>query len=59
MGWGWGCCVIVGENGGWRVRGVIEINVRVRTLIISKFQMSLVKKVACKKLIIKISEYNF
>ena len=44
MGWGGGCCGLVGENGGWRVRVVIEINVSVRTLIISKFQMSLVKK---------------
>ena len=44
VGWGSGCCGIVGENGGWRVRGVIEINIIVRTLIISKFQMSPVKK---------------
>ena len=45
-GWGggWGCCRIVGENGGWRVRGMIEISVRVQTLINSKFQMLLVKK---------------
>ena len=35
---------IVGENGGWRVRGMIEISVRIRTLINSKFQMLLVKK---------------
>ena len=44
-GWGggWGCCWIVGENGGLRVRGMIEISVRVRTLISSKFQMLLVK----------------
>ena len=56
---GWGVCGIVGENGGWRVRGLIEINVRVQTLIISKFQMSLVKKCRSKKLIIQISEYNF
>ena len=52
-------CRIVEENGDWRVRGVIEINVSVRTLNISKFQISLVKKCRCKKLIIKISEYNF
>ena len=39
-----GCCRIVGENGGWRVRDMIEISVRVRTLINSKFQMLLVKK---------------
>ena len=38
-----GSCGIVGKNEGWRVRGVIEINVRVRTLIISKFQMSRVR----------------
>ena len=46
MGWGggWRCCSIVGENGGWRVRGMIEIRVRIRTLINSKFQMLLVKK---------------
>ena len=43
VGWGGRCCGIAGKNEGWRVRGVIEINVRVRTLIISKFQMSLVK----------------
>ena len=36
--------MIVGENGGWRVRGMIELSVRVRTLINSKFQMLLVKK---------------
>ena len=42
--WGWECCGIVGENGSWRVRGMIEINVSVRTLINSKLQMSLVKK---------------
>ena len=41
---GRGCCRIVGENGGWRVRGMIEISVRVRMLINSKFQMLLVKK---------------
>ena len=39
-----GCCGIVGENEGWMVRGVIEINVSVRTLINSKFQMLRVKK---------------
>ena len=39
-----GCCGIVEENGGWKVRGMMEINVRVRTLINSKFQMLLVKK---------------
>ena len=46
MGWGAGrvCCGIVGENGGCRVRGVIEISVSLRTLINSKFQMLLVKK---------------
>ena len=44
MGWRWGCCRIVGENRGWRVSGMIEISVRVRTLINSKFQMFLVKK---------------
>ena len=44
VGWGWECCGIVGENGGWRVSGMIEINVRIRTLIISKLKMSLVKK---------------
>ena len=38
------CCVIVGENGGWRVMGMIEIIVRVRRLINSKFKLSLVKK---------------
>ena len=43
-GWSGGCCGIVGANEGWRVREVIEINVSIRTLIISKFQMSLVKK---------------
>ena len=32
---------------------------RVRTLIISKCQMLLVKKCHCKKLIIQISKYNF
>ena len=41
MGWGWGGgwrgCRIVGENGGLRVRGMIEISVRARTLINSKF----------------------
>ena len=41
---GGGCCGIVGKNGGWRVRGLVGINVSVRTLIISKFQMSLAKK---------------
>ena len=40
---GAGSCGIVGENGGWRVSGMIGINVRVRTLINSKFQMLLVK----------------
>ena len=54
-GVGWGCCGIVGENGCWWVRGVI--NVRVRTLIISKFPMSLVKKCHCKNLIIQIFQY--
>ena len=44
LGGGWGCCRIVGENGGWRVRGIIEINVIVRSLINSKFQRLLVKK---------------
>ena len=44
MGWRWGYCRIVGENGGWRVRGMIEISVRLRTLINSKFQILLVKK---------------
>ena len=39
-----GCCGIVGENGVWRVRGMIEISVRVRSLINSKFQMLLAKK---------------
>ena len=55
VGWvgGWGCCRIVGENGGCRVRGMIEISVRVRTLINFKFND------ACRKRIIKISEYNF
>ena len=43
-GGGWGCCRIVGENGGLRVRGMIEIRVSLRTLISSKFQMLLVKK---------------
>ena len=38
------CCKIVGENGGLRVSGMIEIRVSVRTLINSKFQMLLVKK---------------
>ena len=46
-GWGMGCrlgsCRIVGENGCWRVRGMIEISVRVRMLINSKFQMLLVR----------------
>ena len=55
----WGGGGIIGENGGWRVRGVIEINVRVRRLIISKFEMSLVKKYRSKKLIIQMSEYYF
>ena len=55
---GLGCCEIVGDNGGWKVRGVIEINVRIRTLIIFKFKISLVKKCRCKKLIIQISENN-
>ena len=41
---GEGCCRIVGENGGLRVSRMIEINVNVRTFIISKFKMSLVKK---------------
>ena len=54
-----GCCGIVEENGGWRVRGMIEINVRVRTLINSKFQMLLVRNDVCKKQIIKITQYNF
>ena len=47
---GWGgvrereCCGIVEENGGWRrVRGVIEISIRMRTILNSKFQMSLVR----------------
>ena len=31
-GGGGGCCGIVGENGGWRVRGSIEISVRVRSI---------------------------
>ena len=44
VGWGWECYGIVGENRGWRVSGLIEINVRARTLIISKFKLSLVKK---------------
>ena len=44
VGAGRGCCGIVEENGGWRVRGMIEVNVSVRTLINSKFQMLLVKK---------------
>ena len=43
-GGGWGCCRIVLENGGLRVRGMIEIRVMVRTLISSKFQMLVVKK---------------
>ena len=43
-GCGEGVCGIVGENGGWRVSGMIEISVRVRTLINSKFEMLLVKK---------------
>ena len=47
-GWGrvevGGCCRIVEENGGLRVRGIIEIRVRVRMLINSKFQMLVVKK---------------
>ena len=43
-GGGWGCCRIVDENGGLRVRDMIEISVRVRTIISSKFQMLLVKK---------------
>ena len=43
-GGGWGCCRIVRENGNLRVRGMIEIGVRVWTLISSKFQMLLVKK---------------
>ena len=42
---GRGCCEIVGENGGWRVRGIIEIRVMVRTLINSKLQI-----VACKEM---------
>ena len=41
---GEGRCGIVGEKGGCRVSGMIEINVRERTFIISKFKMSLVKK---------------
>ena len=28
-GGGWGCCRIVEENEGWRVRGMIEIRVNV------------------------------
>ena len=43
-GGGWGCCRIVGENGGLRVIGMIEICVSIRTLISSKFQVLLVKK---------------
>ena len=43
-GGGWVCCRIVEENGGLRVRGMIEIRVRIRTLFSSKFQMLLVKK---------------
>ena len=39
-----GCCRMVGKNGGWRIRGMIEISFRVRTLFNSKFQMLLVKK---------------
>ena len=49
MGMGVGCVEggVVGllwRMEGWRVRGVIKINVRVRTLINSKFEMLLVKK---------------
>ena len=39
---GEGCCRIVEENGGWRVRGMIEISFSVRKLINSKFQILLV-----------------
>ena len=42
---GGGCCGIVEENGGWRVRGIIEINVRLRTLINSK-----ILNVACNEM---------
>ena len=38
------CCGIVEENEGWTVGGMIEINVRLRTLINSKFEMLPVKK---------------
>ena len=45
-GVGGGCYGIVGENGGWRVRGLIPLRLTVPTLNISKsqFKMSLVKK---------------
>ena len=39
-----GCCRIVEKNGGWRIRGMIEISVKIRTLLNYKFQMLLVKK---------------
>ena len=50
-GWG-GCCGIVGENGGWRVRGLIPLRLIVLTLIISKskFKKSLVKKMSLVKI---------
>ena len=42
--WGEGVVGLLGRMEGGRVRGIIEISVRVRTLINSKFQMLLVKK---------------
>ena len=47
MGWGGegeGVLKDCWENEGLRVRGMIEISVRLRTLINSKFKMLLVKK---------------
>ena len=41
---GRGRCGIAKENGGLRVRVMIEVIVNLRTLIKSKFQILLVKK---------------
>ena len=37
---------LLGENGGWSVRGVMEISVRVRALIISKYKFKCRKEMS-------------